>query len=400
MANDYSTLSVLVVDDQQHVRQWIRGVLSTLGVEHVTEAKDGRAALQAVTEPGAAFDLILCDLRMPDMDGIETIRTMASMGLQCAVAVLSIEDERVIESAGLLATLGGLNLVGAVSKPLTVEKLEPVLKLATAAIQPKAVTALDIDERELGEAFSRRELEMYYQPKIDMTSGECTGAEAIVRWNHPRFGLLGTHVLMPIIDKFPVYVAQFTTLTLRTALSACERWHADGRDLGVALNLSPLLLSQLSLPETIEAVALEHNVLPSRVTIEIAESRLSDDVAPIVDVATRLRIKGFRLALDDFTGRHSVIDELLRIPFNELKLDSSFVDGASETTSKRAVVEAGLAIARGLKLTTVALGVAKRPDWNLLAELGCDAAQGNFVAHPMVEAGLDVWVAQWMMHGR
>lgn len=400
MANDYSTLSVLVVDDQQHVRQWIRGVLSTLGVERVTEAKDGRAALQAVTEPGAAFDLILCDLRMPDMDGIETIRTMASMGLQCAVAILSVEDERVIESAGLLATLGGLNLVGAVSKPLTIEKLEPVLQRASSAIQPQPVTPLDVDERELGEAFAGGQMEVYYQPKIEMKSGECSGAEAIVRWNHPRFGLLGTHVLMPLIDNFPTHMAQFTTLTLRTTITACGRWRADGRDLGVSVNLSPLVFSQLDLPETIEAVAFEHNVLPSSVTIEIAESKLSDDVAPIIDVAARLRIKGFRLALDDFTGRHSAIDELLKIPFNELKIDASFVDGSSETASKRAVVEAGLAIARGLKMGSVALGVAKRTDWNLLAELGCDAAQGNFVAHPMVESGLDVWVAQWMMHRR
>jgi CheY-like chemotaxis protein len=127
MSTDYSGLSVLVIDDQQHVRKFIRDQLNTFGIEKIEEATSGRAALQVVTQPGVVFDLILCDLRMPDMDGIETIRTMADIGVRTAVAILSVEDERVIESAGLLAKLGGLRLVGEISKPLTSTKLESLL---------------------------------------------------------------------------------------------------------------------------------------------------------------------------------------------------------------------------------------------------------------------------------
>ncbi|MBI3568172.1 MAG: EAL domain-containing response regulator [Gemmatimonadetes bacterium] len=400
MDQDYSSLNVLVVDDQQHVRQWVRGVLGTLGVERVSEAKDGRSALQAVTEPGAAFDLILCDLRMPDMDGIETIRTMASMGLHAAVAILSVEDERVIETAGMLATLGGLNLVGMIPKPLTVEKLEPVLQRAREVVTPKMPVAPDIDVSELADAFATRQFEVYFQPQIQMGSGECLAAEAMVRWNHPRHGQLTSSTLLPIVERAPEHLAQFTTFTLREAIATCARWQSSGHDLRVAVNLSPRVLSQLDFPEMIERVTVEQNVLASNVTVEVAESTLTDDLAPVLDVAARLRIKGFRIALDDFTGRHSAVDELLKIPFNELKLDGTFVDGCSETASKRAVVEAGLALARSLKLTSVALGVAKRPDWNLLAELGCEAAQGQFVANPMVESGFTIWATQWMMHRR
>lgn len=398
MAADYSTLNVLVIDDQQVARQWVRGVLGSLGIEQVVEASSSHQALQAVTERGAKFDLILVDLRMPGKDGIETIRMLASMGLQCAVAILSIEDERVIESAGLLATLRGLNLVGAVSKPLNVEKLEQILKRTTEVIKPKGAASLEFTEIELGDALARGDVEVYYQPKIHMWSGECVGAEATVRWMHPRHGLLSDDVIVPMAERSPALLAQLTTLTFQQAITTCARWHSDSRDIGVAINLSPLAFSNLELPDVLEAVALEHNLLPGRVTIEVAEATLPDNLAMMVDIATRLRIKGFRLALDHFTGKHSAVKEILEIPFNELKLDGAFVDGCSEAPGKRAVVEAGLAIARNLKLSTVAVGVTQRPDWDLLAQLGCEVAQGRFIAHPMTEMGFGIWLPQWMMH--
>ena len=398
MTADHSNLSVLIIDDQAVARQWVRGVLGTLGIERVVEAKSSREALQAVTERGARFDLILVDLRMPGKDGIETIRMLASMGLQCAVAILSIEDERVIESAGLLATLRGLNLVGAISKPLNVEKLEQILSRVTEVRKQKLPAAFDVAEDELAGALTRRELELYYQPKIQMFSGECTGAEATVHWMHPRHGLLDAGVLVPIAERSPELLKELTTFTLHEAITTCGRWHADGREIGVSVNLSPLAINDLDLPDIIETVAVDRNVLPGSITLEIAEATLPDNLAMMVDIVARLRIKGFRVALDEFTGRHSAVEQVLGMPFSELKLERAFVDGCSETPSKRAVVEAGLAMARNLKLSTVAVGIRQRPDWDLLVQLGCQVAQGSFIAHPMPETGFDIWLPQWMMH--
>jgi len=398
MATDYSAFSVLVIDDQQVARQWARGVLGSVGIERVVDANSGREALQAVTERGAHFDLILCDLRMPGKDGIETLRQLASVGLECAVAILSVEDDRVIESAGLLASLRGLNLVGAVSKPLNVEKLELLLQRTAEARRPTAPARLDITDAEVEQAFARGEFEIHYQPKIHMFSGECIGAEAMVRWTHPKHGLLNADVVVPAAERSPALLASLTTMTVREALMACSKWQGDGRAIGVSVNLSPMVFNQLDLPDLVEAAALERNVLPGSVTIEVAESTLPGNLALWMDIAARFRIKGFRLALDDFSGRHSAVEEILKIPFSELKLDRAVVDGCSEAAGKRAVVEAGLAIARNLRLSTVAVGVTHRPDWELLADLGCDAAQGHFIAHPMPEMGFSIWVTQWMMH--
>lgn len=398
MTTDYSNLRVLIIDDQAIARQWVRGVLGSHGIEDVVEASGGREALRVVTERGARFDLILCDLRMPGTDGIETLRKLASLGLQCAVAILSVEDERVIESAGLLASLRGLNLVGAISKPLNEDKLQQILKRTTEALQPKLPVKLDLHADDLAGAYGRNEIEMLYQPKIHMHSGECIGTEALVHWLHPRHGPMGADHMVAMAEQSPDLLTQFTTFTMNEALAACGRWHADGRDIGVSINLSPLAFNHLQLPDVIEAAALERNVLPSNVTIEVRETTLSGYPATMVDIASRLRIKGFRLALDGFTGRHSAIEEILEIPFSEIKFDRAHVDGCWESPQKRAVVEAGLAMGRNLKLATVAVGINNRADWELLTELGCDVAQGHFIARPMPESGLGVWLTQWIMH--
>ncbi len=401
MTADYSGLRVLIVDDQPHVRKYVRDVLASVGVGQVTEAESGRSAMQVVTEPGAAFDLILCDLVMADTDGIETIRALASMGLRCAVAILSVEDPRVIESAGLLATLGGLHLVGAVSKPLTVEKLVPLLQRTRDAAKPTASLVDDIAEDELAAALAAHQFDVVFQPQIAMKSGDCTSVEAMLRWNHPRHGVIDTAALLALAAGSPTLLAQLTMLTLRESMATCGRWRADGHELSVAVNLSPLVFGQLNLPELVEQSTVEHHVPASVVTIEVAETTLSPESVPaMLEIAARLRIKGFQLALDEFTGGSSGIQELLKIPFNELKLSGSVVTGVTESNRKRAVVEAGMALARSLRVRTVAVGVQTRPEWNLLLELGCDAAQGDFLARPVSSVGLNIWMTQWMLHQR
>jgi len=400
MSTDYSGLSVLVIDDQQHVRKFVRDQLNDVGIEKVGEAASGRAALELLAQPGILFDLILCDLRMPDMDGVETIRAMASTGTRSAVAILSVENERVMESAGLLAKLGGLRFVGEIAKPLTPDKLTAVLERVSSTVEAQEPTAPVITARELETVLDSKALEIHYQPMIKMRSGACTGAEAMPRWTHPVHGLISSEDLMPVAEHSNELLTRVTKLTLSEAIAACGRWHTAGHELGVSVNLSPKVLEQLDLPEYVEAVAKENGVLPGHVTIEVAEQKLGANLLTMIDVATRLRIKGFRLALNDYTGTRSGVEKILKLPFNELKLSRSCVFGCASSSEKRAIAQAGLALAQNLRLTTVATGVGARPDWNLLRELGCDIGQGNFIAHPMPESGLGIWVTQWMMKGQ
>ena len=334
---DAGSLKVLVIDDQSHVRNWVRTVLANAGAVQVTEAADGGQAFAAVTRPGAWFDLILCDLRMPERDGIETIRAFAALGLESAIAILSGEEEREIETAGMPAELQGLR------------------------------------------------------------TGKFAGVESLVRWKHPALGLLHPGSFVPLMEGSEDLSASLTEFSLRESITCVGRWRKAGRELRVAINLSARAFDRLDLPERVNAMCLEHRVEPDCITLELTETHVARDAVRLIDVATRLRLKGFTLSIDDFGTGQSGLPKLQRLPFNELKIDRQFVNGCSRSTTQRSVVEASLALARSLKMVSVAEGVQHRPDWDLLGRLGCDVVQGYFIARPMSEEGLEAWTTQWTL---
>jgi EAL domain-containing protein (putative c-di-GMP-specific phosphodiesterase class I) len=389
-------ICVLIVDDQSHVRDWARGVLGGMGITKVTEATDGRDALAKVTEPGVHFDLILCDLGMPERDGVETIRTLAALNLDSAVAIVSMEDERLIEMASKLVESQGLRLVGAITKPLTAEKIDLVLaRLRTNWVQriPESIVAPEFD---LAEAFVQRELRLEYQPKIDLKTRRFVGVESLVRWKHPKLGMIQPGAFVPFIEGSDAYSALLIEFSLEESIACAGRWLARGQELRVAINLSARAFDRLDLPERIAALALKHNVPNEMITVEITETQVARDAVRMLDVATRLRLKRFGLSVDDFGTGHSGLQQLQGLPFSELKIDRQFVDGCSSSTVKRSVVEASLALARNLRLQSVAEGVQAQEDWDLLIKLGCDVAQGFYIARPMSEAGLETWAGQWV----
>jgi EAL domain-containing protein (putative c-di-GMP-specific phosphodiesterase class I) len=394
---DPSALTVLVIDDQSHVRGWVRTVLKSAGVTRVTEASDGGQALAEVTHPGAWFDLILCDLRMPERDGIETIRAFAALGLGSAIAIMSVEEERVIETAGMLAEVQGLRLLGTVAKPLTREKLELLFAKMREVVPEHADETKMAPESDLMNAFIRQELTLMYQPKLWMRTGKFAGVESLVRWKHPELGVFQPNSFVPLMEGSEDLSASLTDFSLRESIACIGRWRDAGRELRVAVNLSARAFDRLDLPERVNAMCLEHHVEPECVTLELTETYVARDAVRLIDVATRLRLKGFTLSIDDFGTGQSGLSKLQRLPFNELKIDRQFVNGCSQSSTQRSVVEASLALARSLKMVSVAEGVQYRPDWDLLNQLGCDVMQGYFIARPMTEEGLEAWAMQWML---
>ncbi|HEV8410554.1 MAG TPA: EAL domain-containing response regulator [Gemmatimonadaceae bacterium] len=392
-----SSFRVLVIDDQSHVRSWVRTVLRHAGVTDVAEAANGGEALAAVTQPGAWFDLVLCDLRMPERDGIETIRAFAALGLESAFAIMSVEEERVVETAGMLAEVQGLRVLGSVAKPLTAEKLDALFAKMRDVAPARAEDAKMAPEADLTNAFIRQELQLVYQPKIWMRTGKFAGVESLVRWKHPALGLFQPNSFVPLMEGSDDLSASLTDYSLRESIACVGRWRETGRELRIAVNVSARAFDRLDLPERANALCLEHRVEPDWITLELTETYVARDPIRLIDVATRLRLKGFSLSIDDFGTGQSGLSKLQKLPFNELKIDRQFVNGCSHSTTQRSVVEASLALARSLKMTSVAEGVQERSDWDLLDQLGCDVMQGYFIARPMSEEGLDEWTAQWAM---
>lgn len=389
---EFATLRVLIVDDQEHVRRFERSVLVSMGVTDIVEAANGREAVAAVSQPGGWFDLILCDLRMPDWDGVETMRAFAALGVQSGVAIVSGEDERLIDTSALLADAHGLRLLGTVQKPITAPKIQPILaKLRTRLTPSRGLSVVLAPEGDIESAFDRNELSLMYQPKISIKTGELSGVEALVRWEHPQFGMFPPAAFVPLMEGSPQYSAMLTEFTLREAVACVSRASATGRELHAAINLSRQAFDRLDLPEWLERICRDHEVPTSQITLELTETAVVHDAVRLLDVATRLRLKGFALSIDDFGTGESGLSQLKRLPFTEIKIDREFIDGCSKSATQRSVVEASLALARSLNMRAVAEGVQYRSDWDVLANMHCDLVQGYYVSMPMPESQLYEW---------
>ncbi|MDX6243720.1 MAG: hypothetical protein QOE76_1443 [Frankiales bacterium] len=236
---------------------------------------------------------------------------------------------------------------------------------------------------ELRQALDRDELEVFFQPQVDLTTHRVAGFEALVRWQHPQRGLVGPHEFIPVAEQSGLV----GELTLRVLDMACEQaalWpEVDGHRPSVAVNLSARSLLDLGLADDIEAVLRKHQLDPVRLKLEITETTMLGEVHLVVDVLDRLRALGVQIAVDDFGTGYSSLTFLQRVQVNELKIDRSFVAGMLIHPHDAAIVRATVDLARSFGLLTVAEGVDSPAAARELEELGVDLGQGYWYAKPV-----------------
>jgi EAL domain-containing protein (putative c-di-GMP-specific phosphodiesterase class I) len=234
----------------------------------------------------------------------------------------------------------------------------------------------------------------HFQPKVVLKGMELVGVEALMRWKHPEHGLLNAGIFLPLIaDNF--LFDDLTAIMLEKSIGQCHRWQNHGIDVQVSVNLSPDLLLDPGLPDRIEAKVIEHGVPYDSVIIEIPEAVLAQDANEMTETLIQLHRRGFGLSIDDYgTGKCSR-RQLQRIPANELKIDRKMLAGAARVPAVRAALVDSVDIARDLHLKAVAEGVENQEEWDLVNELGCDMAQGYFIARPMDGEDLLAWHQMW-----
>ena len=186
-----------------------------------------------------------------------------------------------------------------------------------------------------------------------------------------------------------------TWLILRKTANALTRWQAAGFDGTVAVNLSIKSLSSPDLCERVSRIVDEQRLDPRCFMLEVTESAATSDLARVLENLARLRVRGFGLSIDDFGTGYSSMQQLSRVAFTELKIDRTFVANAAREESARIILSSSLDIARRLGLTAVAEGVETQGEWDLLSKLGCELAQGYWIARPMEAETLPGWIADW-----
>ncbi|MBI4990307.1 MAG: EAL domain-containing response regulator [Rhodocyclales bacterium] len=388
-------MKTLIVDDEPFALKLLERQLANLGFEDVIACEQGHDALAVLEDGKETIGLIFCDLQMPRMDGVEFVRHLARLGYAGGLVLVSGEDERIIQTVEKLAHAHRLKVLGVLHKPVLPERLRQVLEkhLTRAAKTPRtARKTYELDE--LWRAIAEGELINYYQPKVDIASGAVSGVETLVRWRHPQDGLVFPDQFISLAEEHGL-IDDMTRVVLAASLRQARAWRDLGYFLHVAVNVSMDNLAALEFPDFVAREVRKVDLPLTSLVLEVTESRLMKDPVAAMDILSRLRLKRIGLSIDDFGTGHSSLAQLRDIPFDELKIDQSFVHGASRDASLRAIFEASLAMAQQLGMKTVAEGVEDRDDWDFLRLTGCDLAQGYFIAKPMPGADIAGWMKDW-----
>src|SRR5688572_4817107 len=270
---------------------------------------------------------------MPDVDGIEALRYLARQGITSGILLASGMDQRVLASARQLGDSLGLKMLGTLQKPMMLEEIESLL---TRHLEPGARISVE----ELRSGIEEHELIVHYQPKVVRTGGDwqVRSAEALVRWRHPRLGLLYPGEFLPLAEQSGLIV-DVTDFVLTDAIRQIGHWRQCGLHLSAAVNLSPRLVQDLEFPDRLGRLLQEFDVSADQLTLEVTEAAASlHDLELVMDIFTRLRVRGIGLSLDDFGTGLSSLTQLYRMPFSEVKIDAVLVADVFQVKSAATVV--------------------------------------------------------------
>jgi EAL domain-containing protein (putative c-di-GMP-specific phosphodiesterase class I) len=386
-------LRVLVLEDHAFQRAVAVSLLRQLGCREVFEAADGEQAMAILHQVGAV-DVALCDLCMEGMDGLAFLQQVGHSGRVGSVIISSSLSADLRRAAQQMVSLLGLEMLGDVGKPLQITALEALLKKPRrgpgAAPSSRAPTEL-ASEQEVRQALDEHQLQAWYQPKLNLRTGELCGVEVLTRWQHPRRGILSPAVFMPVLERCGL-LDRLLFGQLNEALALYQQARREGFTLGLAFNLQATQLHNRDLASLSKGLLARHGVPGSSVTFELTESGLLEAPATSLETLVRLRMMGCRLSIDDFGAGFSSLQRLCQLPFNEIKLDGEFVRTLQHEPRCRAVITSTLALGESLGMSVVIEGIETAEQHQQLLALGCTQGQGYLYARPMSGADLLRWL--------
>lgn len=388
-----NTRGVLVVEDSAVQRAHLCNWLRTFGINRIYTSSDGQRALELVRSLELAPSLLILDLELPLMDGIELLQHLHELQVQPAVMVLSSADEALISAVAIMVEALGFPLLGAFRKPMAPQHLGAALEKFQARAQQSSARPQmrEPDALQLRRALEARAIKPYFQPKLDLQLGCLAGVEALARWQLESGEFIPPNVFIPLADKCGL-IDGLTLSLLDQVLEEMAVWQAEAQPLAAAINLSATSLGNRSLTQEILHRISQSGQDPRRITFEITESAVIADLPNALAAISRLRLKGFGFSIDDYGTGFSSMQQLSRFPFTELKIDRSFVQGAVERESLRAILQSAVDMGRRMGINTVAEGVETPEELQLLRQMGCRQVQGYWFARPMAAPALREWL--------
>jgi EAL domain-containing protein (putative c-di-GMP-specific phosphodiesterase class I)/ActR/RegA family two-component response regulator len=369
---------LLVVDDQRLDRAIATHAAQQVGfrVSGATSIAETRAAL----ETGDRIDFVVLDLSLGSEDGLEVLPLIARFAPNAVIALVSGFDGRIMAASQRLASGLGLLVTGVLRKPIQPPALQRLLREAPNALVSRANPLQAIPPEQVRDAIADGQITPWFQPQIAFATGRVVGAEALARWVTHDGTPISPASFIPVAEQNGL-AAALTHTILDQALHTCAGWRHQRPDCWVAVNLSPLLLDDPGLTDRIDHSLQQHRVPPGALILEITEGNGIPDTACAMEILTRLRIRGVHLAVDDFGTGHSSLLSLVRTPFDEMKIDQTFVRESVTSRDARKVVRAATSLGRELGLKVVAEGVETQEMAQFVEDAGCHVGQGWLYGH-------------------
>ena len=389
-----SELNFLAVEDHEFQRGLLLKMLARLGATHISTAADGRAALDIVKSSYPSIDIIISDLDMPGMDGLEFMRHLSEARIPVAIILASALESVLLDSVETMTRAYGVKILGVIQKPITPEKLDALIKLhvpAQAGQTRSGAADLSFTIEEIVQGLKNDEFEPFFQPKVLLGSRGLKGAEALARWRHPQKGIISPYAFIGLLEDRN-QIDELTWMMLRKSAAFCKEWRANSdRDVNVSVNVSVKSLADVHFADRVHELVHLENLDSRNIILEVTESAATTDISHALENLSRLRMRGFGLSIDDYGTGYSSLQQLTRIAFTEIKIDQSFVANAAAQQSARIILESSLDMAKKLGISTVAEGVETQDQWDLVSELGCELAQGYFIAKPVAASEFLPW---------
>ncbi|KAB0495810.1 EAL domain-containing response regulator [Pseudomonas vancouverensis] len=379
-----SKLRVLVLEDHPFQKSLAVIALLKAGVTHVIEASEGQEALKKLKVFGRA-DIVICDLRMPGMDGLTFLREAYENDLAGSVILSSDADASLRQGVISMIDCLGLPFLGDLGKPFNLERLRLLLnrygdlqQRQLAPRHPDPIPSLF----EIRDGLQNGEFFAYYQPKIDLQTQKIAGAEVLARWQHPQRGLLAPGQFLPAVESFDLLDELYECL-FEQGLQLQANLLRQDRRLELAFNLDASQLSSKGLPEAIREKLQQYQLPAHGLMFEVTEIGLLEAPADSLENLARLRMMGCGLAMDDFGAGYSSLTRLCELPFNQIKLDNTFIRNIEHRPQNRAIIRSVVALAKELNISLVVEGVETLEQSSELQQMGGTLAQGYLFARPM-----------------
>ncbi|GIU21434.1 EAL domain-containing protein [Shewanella sp. MBTL60-007] len=392
-------MKILLIEDHQFQREAMQmqlELITTPKISQIRTATSGVEALQIMAD--FKPDILLCDLKMPEMDGITFLSHISELMFTGSIIITSASNQIVLDTVQKMCMSYHLKVIGAISKPVKINILKELLHLAYVenltnstfashgSIKSKAFT-----EKELEHALEQGWIKPYFQPLVAFDNAEWQSCEALIRFVHPILGVLPPTSFLPQLSKMQKD-AELALLSVNYILQ--HQAHLAGRS--VAINITPMTLMHSHFVDRLLDIAKQQPNLCKQVYFEITESDALENTGRALESASRLAMHGFNLSIDDFGTGYSSLTLLDTLPFDSLKVDMSFIKAMENSKTAAAIVEACLLLSTRLELKSVAEGVETQALWQRLQLLGCTLAQGYYIAAPMPVERLTDWHKSWL----